>query len=227
MKESILIANDNEGLLAKLYYWLHREGFDTYTISDSNDLYLSLKDRPPRVIMLGTTLGKTGTQELCRQLKSYPATEKLPIILVGSKKELDCYEAKDSVDACLKIPCKAADVVETVVTIVDNIAPPVANYIKLGLLGIDTQKKKVYFGQNEILLREMEYLLLVYLASQPGVVKSREAIIGALHNPGFRITPRTVDVHIRHLRSALGKGGAHIKSVYGKGYMCTPTRSRS
>ncbi len=227
--EKILIAHDTEALLAKLYYWLHRDDYEIIESSNNDKIFDLVYEDRPRIIIISPILDGESTEKLCDTLRAHPETALIPIVIIASATELVVFKGSllDSLASKRKYAIEEASTLKLIRKLLDKVPPMPLDKIKLGALIINTREKYVEFSKRKIELRDMEYRLLLYLASQPDVVKSRQAIIGALHKPGFQITERTVDVQVRNLRKALGKGGAHIKSVYGQGYMCTSTKKHS
>ena len=89
-----------------------------------------------------------------------------------------------------------------------------------GRLQLDLDGWRALWGEVEIALTVTEFQILRLLASMPGRVFSRDAIIDRLHGPGFAVTDRTIDSHIRNLRGKFAKAGADdlIETRAGIGY---------
>ena len=94
-----------------------------------------------------------------------------------------------------------------------------------GCLTIDIEGWRALWDGAEVALTVTEFTMLRTLAAAPGRVFSRDALIDALHGPGFAVTDRTIDSHIRNLRAkfaAVGGGETLIETRPGIGYALGP-----
>jgi two-component system OmpR family response regulator/two-component system response regulator RstA len=102
-------------------------------------------------------------------------------------------------------------------------ATPVAEHRKLrfGSLFIDTAARAVRINEEEIALSSNEFDLLLYLATHPGEIQSRETLYVQLYRREYDGLDRTLDVRISHLRRKLGDTAEpeRIKTVWGHGYL--------
>jgi two-component system OmpR family response regulator len=92
--------------------------------------------------------------------------------------------------------------------------------LKLGRLELDQEAWEARIGGEPLTLTATEFQLLFLLASTPSKVFSRDAIIDRLHGPGFAITDRTIDSHVRNLRAKFAAAGCAdlIETRAGVGY---------
>ncbi len=106
-------------------------------------------------------------------------------------------------------------------------APVVQEHRKLrfGGLFIDTAARAVRLDDEEIALSSNEFDLLLYLATHPGEIQSREKLYLQLYRREYDGIDRTLDVRISHLRRKLGDTGEpeRIKTVWGHGYLFVPS----
>jgi len=91
--------------------------------------------------------------------------------------------------------------------------------ISIDNLSIDTESKKVEVNGNPIILTTLEFRLLSLLASNRGTIQSRETILEKVWNINPNTNTRTIDVHVKRLRTKLLDSGSLIKSVSGRGYI--------
>jgi two-component system OmpR family response regulator len=96
--------------------------------------------------------------------------------------------------------------------------------VKQGRLSLDLDGWTARWGDEEVALTVTEFGILRALASAPGRVFTRDAIIDRLHGPGFALTDRTIDSHIRNLRGKFARIGGHdvVETRAGVGYRLGP-----
>jgi DNA-binding response OmpR family regulator len=103
--------------------------------------------------------------------------------------------------------------------------PPSGDGLRVGALHIDTASRAVRLGEHRVRLTPSEYEILCTLARRPGMVFSRRTLLERLPVRSADTLERTVDVHVRNLRTKLGPaaaGDAVIETVFGAGYRLRP-----
>ena len=103
-------------------------------------------------------------------------------------------------------------------------APKLPTVPTRGRLTVDTEAWTARWGDQEVALTVTEFSLLRTSAAAPGRVFSRETIIDRLHGPGFAVTDRTIDSHVRNLRGKFARLGGHdvVETRPGVGYRLGP-----
>ena len=87
-----------------------------------------------------------------------------------------------------------------------------------GTITMDVERRMVYVNDKEVILTLKEFDVLKYMLENKGIVLTRDQLLTHIWGYDFDGETRTVDVHIRTLRSKLGDGGAEIETVRGMGY---------
>lgn len=87
-----------------------------------------------------------------------------------------------------------------------------------GSITMDVERRMVYVNDEEVILTLKEFDVLKYMLENKGIVLTRDQLLTHIWGYDFDGETRTVDVHIRTLRSKLGDGGAEIETVRGMGY---------
>ena len=87
-----------------------------------------------------------------------------------------------------------------------------------GSITMDVERRRVYVNDKEVILTLKEFDVLKYMLENKGIVLTRDQLLTHIWGYDFDGETRTVDVHIRTLRSKLGDGGAEIETVRGMGY---------
>lgn len=222
----ILVVEDEQDLQDLLNYNLSREGF-AVTAIDSGEQALKIAARQmPDLIVLDLMLPGIDGLEVCRTLKSEPATSKIPIVMLTAKGEetdvvvglemgADDYITKPfsprvliaRLKAVLRRPVAGSESGD------DALRP-----MKIGRIGIYPDRHEVTVDSETVQLTATEFKLLQLIARRPGRVYTRQQIIDGLHDGLSAVTDRSVDVQIVSLRRKLGGAGANIETVRGVGY---------
>lgn len=225
MPRTILIADDDPHIRQLLAFALAKAGLETCEADDGEATLAQVTAHAPDLVVLDINMPRMDGLEVCRRLR---ATGEIPILFLSSR--------DDEIDRVLGIelgaddyvvkPFSPREVVARVMAILRRTAarPPAmedgAQPIRHGLLVLDVEGWRAEWAGGEIPLTVTEFALLRTLATMPAKVFSRDAIIDRLHGPGFAITDRTIDSHVRNLRAKFARAGAHdlIETRAGIGY---------
>jgi two-component system, OmpR family, response regulator len=225
MSRTILIADDDPHIRQLLVFALEKAGLCTREAEDGEEA-LALVDRePPDLVILDINMPRMDGLEVCRRLR---AMGDLPILFLSSRDdEIDRVIGIElGADDYVVKPFSPREVVARVMAILRRTTAkpmptaPDAQLLEKGRLAIDLEGWRANWDGNEIPLTVTEFSMLRALASAPGRVLSRDAIIDQIHGPGFAITDRTIDSHIRNLRQKFSSVGGTdlIETRPGVGY---------
>ena len=228
MSHKILIVDDDPHIRQVLAFALGKAGMQTAEASDGEDALKSIAAHRPDLVVLDINMPRMNGLDVCRKLR---ASDDLPILFLSSR--------DDEIDRVLGLelggddyvvkPFSPREVVARVSAILkrggralEEAGPlrPVAH----GKLRLDPQSWEAEWDGAAVSLTVTEFQLLLLLASLPSKVFSRDAIIDRLHGPGFAITDRTIDSHIRNLRHKFAAAGCPdlIETRAGIGYRIGP-----
>jgi two-component system OmpR family response regulator len=224
MPRNILIADDDPHIRQLLVFAFAKAGLDTLEAADGEAAIDLVAKHQPDLIVLDINMPRMDGLEVCRRLR---ADGDLPILFLSSR--------EDEIDRVLGIelggddyvvkPFSPREVVARAMAILRRTAgtPPAVETrtaISHGRLMLDIEAWRASWAGQEIALTVTEFGILRTLAAMPSKVFSRDAIIDRLHGPGFAITDRTIDSHIRNLRAKFASiGGADlIETRAGIGY---------
>ena len=226
MTRSILIVDDDPHIRQLLAFALTRAGLEAREAEDGEAALAAVAANPPDLVILDINMPRLNGLEVCRRLR---AQGDLPILFLSSR--------DDEIDRVLGIELGADDYVvkpfspREVTARVQAIlrrsgsqkAPPpaeTAGALVRGRLTLNTEGWTALWDDREAALTVTEFGILRTLASTPTKVFSRDAIIDRLHGPGFAITDRTIDSHVRNLRGKFAGLGGHdvIETRAGVGY---------
>ena len=231
MGKSILIVEDEQNIVDILSFNLSREGYDTLEAYDGpTGLQLAL-EQDPDLILLDLMLPGMDGFEVCRQVRESGSST--PIIMLTAREEetdkvlglelgADDYITKPFSMRELMARVKA-NIRRSTMVPAEPAARPAAGRLELGRITIDTELLMAYKDGAPLDLTQREYELLKFLASNPGKVFSREALMENVWNyEGYVGDVRAVDVAVRRLREKVEDDPASPQFVVtrrGLGYL--------
>ena len=151
--------------------------------------------------------------EQCRKLK-------IPVVAVLSREALETYDPSLNPDELIIHPLSDSELLVRINQAIYRVKGPVgAQILKVGELSIDLERYDVTVAGRRVSITYKEFHLLVVLASNPGRVYSRENLLNQVWGYDYLGGTRTVDVHVRRLRSKIeAPGRSFIETVYLVGY---------
>ena len=225
MPRTILVADDDPHIRQLLVFALAKAGLDTLEAGDGEAAIAMVEAHRPDLVVLDINMPRMNGIEVCRRLR---AAGDLPILFLSSRDdEIDRILGIElGADDYVTKPFSPREVVARVMAILRRVAgrPPrvetAAAAIRHGRLTLDPDGWQAHWSGAAVPLTVTEFGILRTLAAMPSKVFSRDAIIDRLHGPGFAITDRTIDSHIRNLRAKFGQAGAEdvIETRAGIGY---------
>jgi two-component system, OmpR family, response regulator len=221
---TILLVDDEESVQKLLAYPLEREGFRVLQARDGQEALDRFGSERIDLVVLDVMLPKLDGLEVCKRLR---AVSEVPIIMLTAR--------DDELDKVLGLELGADDYITKPFSIREfrsrvrallrrASAPRVAaagDVIALDGLEIDLARRVVVVRGEPVRLTYVEFELLRTLAAHPGRVYSRRMLLESLWGDADYREPRTIDVHVRHLREKLERDPAepeYILTVRGVGY---------
>lgn len=219
----VLIVEDEPAQREVLAYNLRAEGFEVVTATAGDEALQLVVETPPDVIVLDWMLPNVSGIEVCRQLKTAPATSKIPIIMLSARSEdTDKIRGLETgADDYMVKPYSVAELLARLRTQLRRVRPStVGERLEYEDIMVDLTAHRVYRGGNALSLGPTEFRLLTTLMERPGRVWSREQLLDRVWGRDIYVDSRTVDVHVGRLRKALkvGEAGDPIRTVRGAGY---------
>ncbi|MGH3091142.1 MAG: response regulator [Gaiellaceae bacterium] len=222
---TILLVDDEESIQKLLTYPLEREGYQVVQARDGEEAIERFVDAPVDLVVLDLMLPKLGGLEVCRRMRKVESA--VPIIMLTAR--------GDEVDKVVGLEIGADDYITKPFSIREFMSrvrallrraqlPPVAartGVIEGDGLRIDTAKRTVDVRGKPVDLTYLEFELLRTLAASPGRVFSRPTLLRDLWGGAEYRDPRTIDVHVRHLREKIERDPGDpefIFTVRGAGY---------
>ena len=221
MQKRILVVDDELDLRDILQCNLEAAGYDVDTAASAEEA-LTLINRAPDLLLLDVMMGGMSGFALAEKLRKEHASA-VPIIFLTAKDTEDDLLRGFSVgaDDYISKPFSLQEVlarVKAVLRRARQAEPQGDKTFPTNLLTLDSQRKLVRIGEDEIPLSKKEFGILNILVSNPGRVFSREEILEQVWQGESFVLDRTVDVHIAHVRKKLGEMGNHIVNRQGHGY---------
>jgi len=209
MSHRILVVDDDPHIRELLMFALDKAGMRPSEASDGEEALAAIAREMPDLMVLDINMPRLNGLDLCRRLRAgNPAAASLPILFLSSRDdEIDRIVGIEiGGDDYVVKPFSPREVVARVGAILKRGAatPPRAESITHNRLTLDTEGWEARWDGAPVPLTATEFQLLLLLATMPAKVFSRDAIIDRLHGPGFAITDRTIDSHIRNLRAKFG-----------------------
>ena len=223
----ILIADDDPHIRQLLAFALEKAGFETAQAEDGEAALAQAQASPPDLLVLDINMPKLSGLEVCRRLR---ASGDLPILILSSRdEEIDRVLGIElGADDYVVKPFSPREVTARVAAILRRARSPAGSAPTPagghGRLTLDAEAWLAAWDGEPLTLTVTELGVLKTLASAPNRVFSRDAIIDHLRGPGFAITDRTVDSHVRNLRAKFAAVGGHdvVETRAGIGYRLGP-----
>jgi len=221
-KEKIWVVEDEEDILALIYYNFIKEGYTVRGFTTGEEMFPALAQEQPDLILLDIMLPGIDGLKICRRLKSEVKTSLIPIIMLTAKgEEEDIVTGLNlGADDYVPKPFSPKVLMARVRSALRRRGNTfgVQEVIRHGDLVIDPVRHEVRLAGHPLPLTATEFKILDFMARKPGRVFSRDQIISAIHDGDIAVTDRTVDVQIVALRKKLGTRQACIQTVRGIGY---------
>ncbi len=227
--KKILVIEDEEDLNQTLSFNLENEGYKvTSALKGSEALEILENSPPPDLVILDLMLPDMPGLDICRHIRSKDNLKNISVIIVTAKGEevdrvvgfelgADDYIVKPySVrELMLRIQAQLRRNDSSEVTEENS----EEGNISFKDLLIDNSKHKVFLSDKKISLTAKEYTLLKYLLTKADKVQTRDILLDKVWGYDNSVTTRTVDTHVKRLRSKLGKYGKNIETIRGVGYI--------
>lgn len=228
MAGRILIVEDEVSLSSTLSYSLQKDGFETMTIADGDEVMFGIDEWEPDLILLDWMLPGTSGIDICRDIRNRSELSDTPIIMMTARdEEADKIRGLETgADDYLSKPFSIPELTARMRALLRRARPGVSSDVATyGDLTLDRESRRVHRGRQEIHLGPTEFKLLDTLMRRPGRVYSREQLLDLVWGDDVHVETRTVDVHIGRLRKALKEGGESnpIRTVRAAGYALDET----
>ena len=211
----ILVVDDESRMRKLVKDFLVKGGYDVFEAEDGEaavDLFFEQKDIA--LIILDVMMPKMDGWQVCREIRQY---SKVPIIMLTAKSderdELMGFEL--GVDEYISKPFSPKILVARVDAVLRRTMQSEEGSLEVGGIVVDKTAHQVKIDGNAVELSVKEFELLSYFIMNKGVALSREKILNNVWNYDYFGDARTIDTHVKKLRSKMGQKGDYIKTIWG------------
>jgi two-component system OmpR family response regulator len=227
MQSTVLVVDDDPHIRDLLTFALQKAGLATREAADGEAALAEIALSAPDLVVLDINMPRMDGIEVCRRIR---AQGDLPVLFLSSRDdEIDRVLGMElGADDYVVKPFSPREVVARVAAILRRMArrpaPPTPGRFACGRLSLDADGWRAHWGEIEVPLTVTEFSIVRTLADAPRRVFTRDAIIDRVHGPGFAMTDRTIDSHIRNLRAKFAAAGGTdvIETRAGVGYQLGP-----
>lgn len=215
----ILVVDDESRMRKLVRDFLVRAGYDVLEAGDGEEaLDVFYRQKDIALVVLDVMMPKMDGWQVCRELRS---CSKVPVIMLTARgdeqDELQGFQL--GVDEYISKPFSPRILVARIEAILRRAGRTgEEQMLSCGGIEIDREAHRVLIDGEEIELSFKEFELLAYFVENRGVALSREKILNHVWNYDYFGDARTIDTHVKKLRSKMGSKGDMIKTIWGMGY---------
>ncbi|MCY7370274.1 MAG: phosphate regulon transcriptional regulator PhoB [Polaromonas sp.] len=220
----ILVVEDEPSIAELIAVNLRHGGFEVVLAQDSVSAQAALDAVLPDAILLDWMLPGQSGLALARHWRQQPRTRAVPILMLTARgDEPDKVAGLDAgADDYITKPFSTQELLARIRAVLRRRAPESVNdSVRVGALVLDAGTHRIAFEGQQLKLGPTEFKLLHYLMKHVERVHSRSTLLDKVWGDHVFIEERTVDVHVKRLREALGPAGAMVETVRGAGYRLT------
>lgn len=207
----ILIAEDEPDMQRILRLYLEREGYEVSVAANGEDAFTELCKAPYDLLIADWMMPKMNGLQLCKEVRSYALPVKIMMLTAKSENEDEIAGLTCGADDYIKKPFEPKILLLRIRRMFQ-----LDDVITCGRLTLNTKNQTVLAGNIELRLTQKEFLLLQLFMRNKGIVLSRELLLDRIWGNDYEGDERTLDTHIRRLRSKIGK--EYITTFIGMGY---------
>lgn len=224
----VLIVEDEPAIAELIAVNLRHGGFEPVVANDSVTAQRELDAVLPDVILLDWMLPGQSGLSLAKHWRKQARTKAIPILMLTARgDEPDKVAGLDAgADDYITKPFSTQEMLARIRAVLRRRAPESVNdTVTVGALVLDAATHRIAFEGQELKLGPTEFKLLHYLMKHAERVHSRSSLLDKVWGDHVFIEERTVDVHVKRLREALGRAGSMVETVRGAGYRLTAMTS--
>lgn len=223
--EKILIADDEEHIVELLKFNLEKNGYKVIVATNGEEAIIKAKEEIPNLILLDLMLPKVDGYDVCKELRREEETQNISIIMITAKsEELDKILGLElGADDYITKPFSVRELVARIKAVLRRVNKKevIESCFEFSDVKVDFARHEVSKSGVKLDLTLKEFELLQILIKNKGKVLTREVLLDRIWGYEYLGETRTVDVHIRHLRTKVeddDKKPKYIETVRGVGY---------
>jgi len=220
----ILIVEDEPAIAELIAVNLRHNGLSPVWAEDGESAQREIDAVLPDAILLDWMLPGASGLQLARRWRADPRTRSVPILMLTARgDEPDKVTGLDAgADDYITKPFSTQELLARIRAVLRRRAPEKSEEtVTLGGITLDAAAHRVLWNGRPVKIGPTEFKLLNFLMQHPERVHSRQQLLDRVWGDHVFIEERTVDVHVKRLREALGAGGALVETVRGAGYRIT------
>lgn len=217
-KMKILVVDDESRMRKLVKDFLVRKNYDVVEAENGEQaIDIFFADKDISLIILDVMMPKLDGWQVCKEIRQY---SKVPIIMLTAKgdEKDELFGFDLGVDEYISKPFSPKILVARVEAVLRRTVGPEGDVIEIGGIVLDKAAHMVKIDGVNIDLSFKEFELLSYFVANKGVALSRERILNNVWNYDYFGDARTIDTHVKKLRSKMGEKGDYIKTIWGLGY---------
>ena len=218
-KIKILVVDDESSMRKLVRDFLEREGFEVLEAGDGVEaMDLFYEEKEVALVILDVMMPKMDGWQTLREIRQ---TSQVPVIMLTARSEErdELQGFKLGVDEYISKPFSPKILVARVEAVLRRShAVGVGEVLEAGGITVDKAAHQVKIDGKEIDLSFKEFELMAYFVENQGIALSREKILNNVWNYDYFGDARTIDTHVKKLRSKMGEKGNYIKTIWGMGY---------
>ena len=221
MMDLIYLLEDDDSIRKLVIYALNSQGYEAKGFERPAEFWKAMGQAQPDLVLLDIMLPEEDGLTILQKLRAAAGTKKLPVIMLTAKNtEYDRVVGLDSgADDFISKPFGMMELVARVRAVLRRTESREENSdYQLGALFVSPKCHVVKVDGEEVSLTNKEFELLCLLLEHQGMAMTRDAIMDGVWGQEFSRENRTLDVHVRTLRTKLGSAGHYIETVRGVGY---------
>ena len=221
MMDLLYLLEDDASIRKLVIYALNSQGYEAKGFERPAEFWKAMGQAQPDLVLLDIMLPEEDGLTILQKLRAAAGTKKLPVIMLTAKNtEYDRVVGLDSgADDFISKPFGMMELVARVRAVLRRTESREENSdYQLGELFVSPKRHVVKVDGEEVSLTNKEFELLCLLLEHQGMAMTRDAIMDGVWGQEFSRENRTLDVHVRTLRTKLGSAGHYIETVRGVGY---------
>lgn len=221
MMDLIYLLEDDDSIRKLVIYALNSQGYEAKGFERPAEFWKAMGQAQPDLVLLDIMLPEEDGLTILQKLRAAAGTKKLPVIMLTAKNtEYDRVVGLDSgADDFISKPFGMMELVARVRAVLRRTETREENSdYQIGELFVSPKRHVVKVDGEEVSLTNKEFELLCLLLEHQGMAMTRDAIMDGVWGQEFSRENRTLDVHVRTLRTKLGPAGHYIETVRGVGY---------
>ncbi|MBQ7795544.1 MAG: response regulator transcription factor [Lachnospiraceae bacterium] len=214
----ILVVDDEARMRKLVKDFLSIKGYKVLEAEDGEQAVdMFFKDKEIDLIILDVMMPKMDGWEVCKTIRQY---SQIPIVMLTARSEErdELLGFELGVDEYISKPFSPKILVARIEAILRRKAAVTGEVLEIAGIRLDKDAHEVFVDNEPIDLSNKEFELLTYFMENQGMALSREKILNNVWNYDYFGDARTIDTHVKKLRSKLGEKGDLIKTIWGMGY---------